>query len=151
MAFTPEEADYYHDRGLMPDWAWVQQNGRSPEWNWEYQHRKMYEEIRKREAAKRREEAKKEIERQILDAIVLTMNQGAETVADAAADDIISSINAAFGGGYADDSGLWRKSRHVPFACLADGGSSGSSGSGKCGSFRYHCKMRCTGDHPGCL
>ena len=99
MAFTPEEADYYHDRGLMPDWAWVQQNGRSPEWNWEYQHKKMDEDLRRREAAKRREEAKKEIERQILDAIVLTMNQGAETVADAAADDIISSINAAFGGG----------------------------------------------------
>lgn len=99
MAFTPEEADFYHDRGMMPDWAWVQQNGRSPQWNYEYQRKKFLREIEEREAAKRREEAKKEIERQILDAIVLTMNQGAETVADAAADDIISSINAAFGGG----------------------------------------------------
>ena len=60
MAFTPEQADYYHDRGMMPDWAWVQQNGRSPQWNYEYQKAKMYAEIEAREAAKRREEAKKE-------------------------------------------------------------------------------------------
>ena len=99
MAFTPEEADYYHDRGMMPDWAWVQQNGRSPEWNWEYQHRKMMEDIKKRERAKQREEAKKQIEQQILDAIVFTMNEGADTVAEAAAADIISSIEGLGSGG----------------------------------------------------
>ena len=98
MAFTPEEADYYHDRGMMPDWAWVQQNGRSPQWNYEYQKAKMYAEIEAREAAKRREEAKKEIERQLLEAIVSTMEQGSEMVADAAANDIVASINAALNG-----------------------------------------------------
>lgn len=98
MAFTPEEADYYHDRGMMPDWAWVQQNGRSPEWNWEYQHRKMYAEIEAREAAKRREEAKKEIERQLLEAIAMTMEQGSEMMVEATANDIVASINAALNG-----------------------------------------------------
>ena len=98
MAFTKEEADYYHDIGLMPDWAWVQQNGRSPQWNYDYQHRKIIEAEQQREAAKRREEAKKKIEQQILDAMVLTMQQGEELVANAAADDIIASINSAFGG-----------------------------------------------------
>ena len=98
MAFTPEQADYYHDRGMMPDWAWVQQNGRSPQWNYEYQRAKMYAEIEAREAAKRREEAKKEIERQLLEAIVSTMEQGSEMVADAAANDIVASINAALNG-----------------------------------------------------
>lgn len=98
MAFTPEQADYYHDRGMMPDWAWVQQNGRSPQWNYEYQKAKMYAEIEAREAAKRREEAKKEIERQLLEAIVSTMEQGSEMVADAAANDIVASINAALNG-----------------------------------------------------
>ena len=98
MAFTPEEADYYHDRGMMPDWAWVQQNGRSPQWNYEYQKAKMYRELEEREAAKRRAEAKKEIERQLLEAIVSTMEQGSEMVADAAANDIVASINAALNG-----------------------------------------------------
>ena len=98
MAFTPEEADFYHDRGMMPDWAWVQQNGRSPQWNWEYQHRKMYEELEAREAAKRRAEAKKEIERQLLEAIAMTMEQGSEMMVDATANDIVASINAALNG-----------------------------------------------------
>ena len=98
MAFTPQEADYYHDRGMMPDWAWVQQNGRSPQWNYDYQRRKMHERIREREAAEEREKAKKEIEKQLLEAILFTMEQGSETVASAAADDIIASINAALNG-----------------------------------------------------
>ena len=98
MALTPEQADYYHDRGMMPDWLWVQQNGRSAEWNYQYQKNKLYKEIEEREAAKRREEAKKEIEKQLLEAILYTMEQGSEVVASAAADDIISSINAALTG-----------------------------------------------------
>ena len=98
MPLTPEQADYYHDRGMMPDWAWVQQNGRSPQWNWEYQHRKMYEELEAREAAKRRAEAKKEIERQLLEAIAMTMEQGSEMMVDATANDIVASINAALNG-----------------------------------------------------
>ena len=98
MAFTPEEADYYHDRGMMPDWAWVQQNGRSPQWNWEYQHRKILADLEAREAAKRREEAKKEIERQLLEAIAMTMEQGSEMMVDATANDIVASINAALNG-----------------------------------------------------
>ena len=98
MPLTPEQADYYHDRGMMPDWAWVQQNGRSPQWNWEYQHRKMYEELEAREAAKRRAEAKKEIERQLLEAIAMTMEQGSEMMVEATANDIVASINAALNG-----------------------------------------------------
>lgn len=98
MPLTPEQADYYHDRGMMPDWAWVQQNGRSPEWNWEYQHRKMYEELEAREAAKRRAEAKKEIERQLLEAIAMTMEQGSDMMVEATANDIVASINAALNG-----------------------------------------------------
>lgn len=130
MAFTPEQADYYHDMGLMPTWAWVQQNGRSPEYNYEYQKREMYKAIEEREAAKRREEAKKQIEQQILDAIVLTMQQGEELVANAAADDIIASVNAAFNGGTVSKSNksfsaelgamLGRALGQAPFKLLDD-------------------------------
>lgn len=110
MAFTIDEINYYHDRGQMPDWAWVQQNGRSPEWNYNYQKQKMYAEMRKREKAKQREEAKKQIEKQILDAIAYTMMEGEEQVANAAANDIISSINATFGGGSINTQHLTNKS-----------------------------------------
>ena len=58
----------------------------------------MYQQIEEREAAKRREKAKKEIEKQLLEAILCTMEQGSEVVASAAADDIIASINAALTG-----------------------------------------------------
>ena len=51
-----------------------------------------------REAAKRREEAKKEIERQLLEAIVSTMEQGSEMMVEATANDIVASINAALNG-----------------------------------------------------
>jgi hypothetical protein len=44
MAFTPEEIEYYHNRGLMPDWAYYQQNGKSAQENYVEQHRKMQEE-----------------------------------------------------------------------------------------------------------
>ena len=76
----------------------------------EYQRKKMYRQIEEREAAKRREEAKKEIERQILEAIVMTMEQGVGTVADAAADYIINSINAAVSGGSGAGKALSNKS-----------------------------------------
>lgn len=110
MAFTPEEIEYYHNRGLMPDWAYYQQNGKSAQENYAEQHRKMQEEYYKREKAKELEEAKKKIEQQILEAIIFTMEQGAGTVADAAAADIISSINAAFGGGGSSGKQLGSKS-----------------------------------------
>lgn len=98
MALTPEQADYYHDRGMMPDWIWVQQNGRSAEWNYQYQKNKFNKEIEEREAAKKREAAKREIEKQLMEAILFTMEQGSQEVAKAASDDIVASIHAALNG-----------------------------------------------------
>lgn len=49
-------ADILHEKGLMPTWAWVQQNGRTPEQNWEYQRREMMEKIENN----RREQQQKE-------------------------------------------------------------------------------------------
>ena len=58
----------------------------------------MYAEIEAREAAKRRAEAKKEIERQLLEAIAMTMEQGSDMMVEATANDIVASINAALNG-----------------------------------------------------
>lgn len=101
---TQQMIDALHERGLMPDRVWLQQNGHSPEWNYMYQKQRMYDEMQQREAAKKKEEAKKEIERQLLMAIAMTMEQGEKMFVDAAADDIISSVNAALGSGAAPKS-----------------------------------------------
>ena len=62
MPLTPKEADYYHDRGLMPDWAWFQQNGRTAQENYEYHKNKLNREI---DQQRQEEEQKKQIEKQI--------------------------------------------------------------------------------------
>ena len=103
MAYTPEQIDRLHDMGYMPDWVWVQQNGRSAQQNFEYQRRKIYNQIAEREAAKRREEAKKEMEKQILEAILVTLEQATDGVAEETANDVVACINAALNGTPAPD------------------------------------------------
>jgi len=41
MAFTKEQIEYYHDIGLMPDWAYYQQNGASAQENFDRQRAKF--------------------------------------------------------------------------------------------------------------
>ena len=62
MPLTPAEANYYHDRGMMPDWAWFQQNGRTAQENYKYQKDKMRMELEQR---RQEEEQQKQIEKQI--------------------------------------------------------------------------------------
>ena len=64
----------------------------------QYQRQKMLKRIEDRREAEKREKAKKEIERQILDAVILAVEQGSEDLAEKTADDIISAINAALSG-----------------------------------------------------
>ena len=40
--------EYYHDSGLMPDWAYYQQNGKSAQENFAEQHRKMQKQFEER-------------------------------------------------------------------------------------------------------
>ena len=42
---TLEEIEYYHDRGLMPDWAYYQQNGKSADENYRIIKQKMQREF----------------------------------------------------------------------------------------------------------
>ena len=52
----------------------------------------------KRKLAKRREETKKEIQKQLIETLMYAMEQGIEVVAEATVDDIVSGIEAALGG-----------------------------------------------------
>ena len=66
MAFTKEQIEYYHDIGLMPDWAYYQQNGASPQENFERQRAKFKKQVLDR---LQKERNQKEIERQIEDKV----------------------------------------------------------------------------------
>lgn len=57
-----KEIEYYHDRGLMPDWFYYQVNGKSAEENYEAQKRKMDEKYRAAELEKQKQ---KELEEQV--------------------------------------------------------------------------------------
>lgn len=66
MAFTRQELEFYHDRGLMPDWAYYQQVDIPPEKKLEAQTRAFTEKAlaemnarEEREAQKRREQQEK--------------------------------------------------------------------------------------------
>ena len=130
MKLTQDQIDYLHSRGLMPDWVWVQQNGRSPDWNYQYQRDKFLREINEREAAKQREKAKKEMQQQITDAVSSVLQQGSDTIAAATVEDIVSSIEAALNGkpittqkkSFAADLGamLGRALVDAPFKLLDD-------------------------------
>lgn len=57
MAFTQQEIEYYHDRGLMPDWAYYQQNGKSAQENYIAQTRKIKDAAMERIREQQQQEA----------------------------------------------------------------------------------------------
>lgn len=65
MAYTLEEIEYLHDRGLMPDWAYYQQNGKSAQANFNAQQKRFAKEWKQREAERRRREQLAKEEKQL--------------------------------------------------------------------------------------
>lgn len=56
MGLSQRDIDLYHDMDLMPDWVWLQQNGKSAQQNYNYQKQKIYAAQQKK---RRNEEIKK--------------------------------------------------------------------------------------------
>ena len=57
MAFTPEQIEYLHSTGQMPDWVYYQQNGRSLQENYNEIKRKNSERTRRQIEERREREA----------------------------------------------------------------------------------------------
>ena len=72
MAYTLEQIEYLHNRGLMPDWVYYQQNGKSAQANFNEQRKRFTEECRRREAEKALEA---EIEKQVEQAIEKALDE----------------------------------------------------------------------------
>ena len=72
MAYTLEQIEYLHNRGLMPDWVYYQHNGKSAQANFNEQRKRFAEECRRREAEKALEA---EIEKQVEQAIEKALDE----------------------------------------------------------------------------
>ena len=75
MAFSQAEIEYYHNKGQMPDWIYYQLSDK-PSWmKLEEQHRRMYENIKAREEAKKAREAEKQLDKDIQDKVENTLEK----------------------------------------------------------------------------
>lgn len=61
-----DEINMLHDKGLMPDWAWVQQNGRSEQENYIYMKEKQQREF---DASRRKQQQNEALEKYVSDLI----------------------------------------------------------------------------------
>ena len=76
MAYTLEQIEYLHDIGVMPDWAYYQQNGKTAQKNYDIQHQKIQTETRRRIEEKRRSrENEKQIEKEIEYKVSIVVNK----------------------------------------------------------------------------
>ena len=73
MAFTQAELEYYHNKGQMPDWIYYQLSDKPAWMKLEEQHRRMYENIKAREEAKKAREAEKQLDKDIQDKVENTL------------------------------------------------------------------------------
>ena len=65
MKFTPQEIEWLHDNGKMPDWIYYQQNGKSAEENFLAQRRKILAETQQRIDAQRQRELQAQEQKQL--------------------------------------------------------------------------------------
>lgn len=75
MAFTQAELEYYHNKGQMPDWIYYQLSDKPAWMKLEEQHRRMYENIKAREEAKKAREAEKQLDKDIQDKVENTLEK----------------------------------------------------------------------------
>lgn len=92
MALTPEQIEWLHDNGKMPDWAYYQQNGKTAQQNWEAQHRKIMEKYRQREAEERRKAEEKALEKKLEADLEKQIEQKLEKALEKALDDLLKGF-----------------------------------------------------------
>ena len=99
MAFTRQELEFYHDRGLMPDWAYYQQVDMPPEKKLEAQTRAFTEKAlaemnarEEREAQKRREQQEKRKAQEQEKKLEKELEKELEKSLDKALDDLLKDF-----------------------------------------------------------
>ena len=92
MALTPEQIEWLHDHGKMPDWAYYQQNGKTAQENWEEQHRKIMERYRQREAEQRRQAEEKALEKKLEADLEKQIEKKLDKALEKALDDLLKGF-----------------------------------------------------------
>lgn len=92
MAYTKEQIEWLHDNGLMPDWAYYQQNGKTAQENWNEQHRKIMERCRQREAEERRQAEEKAREKKLEADLEKQLEKKLEKALEKALDDLLKDF-----------------------------------------------------------
>lgn len=75
MAYTLEQIEYLHNRGLMPDWIYYQQNGKSAQANYNEQKLKFAEECRRHKIERQRKEEEKALEAEMEKQVEKALNE----------------------------------------------------------------------------
>ena len=92
MAYTKEQIEWLHDNGLMPDWAYYQQNGKTAQENWNEQHRKIMERYHQREAEERRQAEEKALEKKLEADLEKQLEKKLEKALEKALDDLLKDF-----------------------------------------------------------
>ena len=86
MKFTPQEIEWLHDNGKMPDWAYFQQNGKTAQQNYVEATRRAREKILKhyeeQQAEARRKAEEKKLEAELEKKIEKQLEQAIEKALD---------------------------------------------------------------------
>lgn len=76
MSLSEKEVEILHEKGLMPDWVWIQQNGRTAQENYEYQKSKLKKQIDLRQQIADQEKAIDELIQQGIDKALKDLFKG---------------------------------------------------------------------------
>lgn len=82
MALTPEQIEWLHDNGKMPDWAYFQQNGKTAQQNYVEATRRAKEKILKRYEEQQEEARRKAEEKKLEDEIEKKLEKAVEKALD---------------------------------------------------------------------
>ena len=92
MALTPEQIEWLHDTGRMPDWAYFQQNGKTAQQNYVEATRRAKEKIMKRYEEQQAEARRKAEEKKLEAELEKQIEKKLETALEKALDDLLKDF-----------------------------------------------------------
>ena len=92
MALTPEQIEWLHDNGKMPDWAYFQQNGKTAQQNYTEATRRAKEKILKRYEEQQAEARRKAEEKELEKKLEAELEKKLEKTLEKALDDLLKGF-----------------------------------------------------------
>ena len=93
MALTPEQIEWLHDNGKMPDWAYFQQNGKTAQQNYVEATRRAKEKILKQYEEQQAEARRKAEEKKLEAELEKKLEKQLEKTLEKALDELLKDFN----------------------------------------------------------